>query len=159
MAAWGHPGMAAVPAEITEEKLQEKGKLVVFCTIRKLSNVYLEPKGSIRYNLLRIMICLNKGPGLGLQCQSLNSGRYTLGDRLQQLVALLVYWRIFVKVFVSTTEFCRRKMLQKIKSDRIYATCCSNKILLHCQRFFTKVLQYTQSDLSLRVVVATCCHN
>lgn len=45
MAAWGHPGMAAVPAEITEEKLQEKGKLVVFCTIRKLSNVYLEPKG------------------------------------------------------------------------------------------------------------------
>ena len=73
MAAWGHPGMAAVPAEITEEKLQEKGKLVVFCTIRKLSNVYLEPKGSIRYNLLRIMICLNKRPGLGLQCQSLNS--------------------------------------------------------------------------------------
>ena len=105
------------------------------------------------------MICLNKGPGLGLQCQSLNSGRYTLGDRLQQLVALLVYWRIFVKVFVSTTEFCRRKMLQKIKSDRIYATCCSDKILLHCQRFFTKLLQYTQSDLSLRVVVATCCHN
>ena len=26
MAAWVHPGMAAVPAEITEEKLQEKGK-------------------------------------------------------------------------------------------------------------------------------------
>ena len=45
MTAWGHPGMAAVPAEITEEKLQEKGKLVVFCTIRKISNVYLEPKG------------------------------------------------------------------------------------------------------------------
>ena len=64
-----------------------------------------------------------------------------------------------MKVFVSTTEFCRRKMLQKIKSDRIYATCCSDKILLHCQRFFTKLLQYTQSDLSLRVVVATCCHN
>ena len=28
MAAWGHPGMAALPAEITEEKLQEKGKYV-----------------------------------------------------------------------------------------------------------------------------------
>lgn len=27
MAAWGHPGMPALPAEITEEKLQEKGKL------------------------------------------------------------------------------------------------------------------------------------
>ncbi|KAM7446265.1 Pre-mRNA-processing-splicing factor8 [Porites harrisoni] len=26
MAAWGHPGMAAVPAEITEEKLQEKAR-------------------------------------------------------------------------------------------------------------------------------------
>lgn len=45
MAAWGHPGMAAVPAEITEEKLQEKGKHVVFCAILKLSNVYLQPKG------------------------------------------------------------------------------------------------------------------
>lgn len=30
MAAWGHPGMAAVPAEITEEKLQEKGKRVCY---------------------------------------------------------------------------------------------------------------------------------
>lgn len=28
MAAWGHAGMAAVPAEITEEKLQEKGKCI-----------------------------------------------------------------------------------------------------------------------------------
>ena len=45
MAAWGHPGMAAVPAEITEEKLQEKGKIAVFCTVGKLSNVYLQPKG------------------------------------------------------------------------------------------------------------------
>ena len=116
-------------------------------------------RGSIRYNLLRIMICLNKGPGLGLRCQSLNSGRYTLGDRLQQLVALLVYWRIFVKVFVSTTEFCRCKMLQKIKSDRICATCCGDKILLQCQRFVTKILLYTQSDLLLRGVVATCCLN
>lgn len=26
MAAWGHAGMAAVPAEITEEKLQEKAR-------------------------------------------------------------------------------------------------------------------------------------
>ena len=78
MATWGHPGMAAVPAEITEEKLQEKGKLVVFCTIRKLSNVYLEPKGKHSL-LLRIMICLNKGPGLGLQCQSVVGTHWATG--------------------------------------------------------------------------------
>ena len=38
-------------------------------------------RGSIRYNLLRIMICLNKGPGLGLQCQSLNNGDFTIRRR------------------------------------------------------------------------------
>ena len=32
---------------------------------------------------------------------------------------LRVYWRIFVKIFVSATKFCRRSMLQKIKSVRI----------------------------------------
>ena len=71
-------------------------------------------------------------------------GRYTctLGDKLQQHVAaidhsmctgratrqqgeatrrsdksLRVYWRIFVKIFVSETEFCRCNKSQKIKSD------------------------------------------
>ena len=69
--------------------------------------------------------------------------RYTLGDKLQQHVAttrrsdksLCVYWRICVKMFVSATEFCRSNMLQKIKSDRIYATCRGDKILLQRQRF------------------------
>lgn len=28
MAAWGQPGIAGLPAEITEEKLQEKGNIV-----------------------------------------------------------------------------------------------------------------------------------
>ena len=44
--------------------------------------------------------------------------------------SLRVYWRIFVKIFVSATEFCRSDTLQKIKSDRICATCRGNKILL-----------------------------
>ena len=70
-------------------------------------------------------------------------GWYTLGDKLQQHVAtarrsdksLRVYWRIFVKIFVSATEFCRSNTLQKIKSDRICATCthgviCRRDVLL-----------------------------
>ena len=70
-------------------------------------------------------------------------GWYTLGDKLQQHVAtarrsdksLRVCWRIFVKIFVSATEFCRSNTLQKIKSDRICATCthgviCRRDVLL-----------------------------
>ena len=71
-------------------------------------------------------------------------GRYTLGNKLQQQVtttrrsdkSLRVYWRIFAKIFVSTYhEFCRSNMLQKIKLDRICATCHGEKILLQRQRF------------------------
>ena len=46
-------------------------------------------------------------------------------------------------------------MLQKIKSDRICATCRRDKILLQGQRFFSKFLQYTRSDLSRQHVAAT----
>ena len=48
---------------------------------------------------------------------------------------LRVYWRIFVKIFVTATEFCRSNMLPKIKSDRICETCCGDKILLQRQIF------------------------
>ena len=69
--------------------------------------------------------------------------------KLQQPVAAIrrsdkslrhVYWRIFVKIFISATEFCRCKMSahQKIKSDRICATCRGDKILLQKERFFHK---------------------
>ena len=44
--------------------------------------------------------------------------------------SLRMYWRIFVKIFVSATEFCRSDMLQKIKSDRICAICRGDKLLL-----------------------------
>ena len=43
--------------------------------------------------------------------------------------------RIFVEIFVSATEFCRRNKTRKIKSDWICATCCGDKILLQRQRF------------------------
>ena len=71
-------------------------------------------------------------------------GRYTLGNKLQQHVAttrrsdksLHLYWRILVKIFVSAyDEFCHSNKLQKIKFDRICATCCGEKILLQRQRF------------------------
>ena len=71
--------------------------------------------------------------------------------------SLRVYWRIFVKIFVSATEFCHSNMLQKIKSDRICATCRHDKILFQGQRFFSKFLQYTRSDLSPQHVAATSC--
>ena len=48
---------------------------------------------------------------------------------------LRVYWRIFVKIFVTATEFCRSNMLPKIKSDRICETCCGDKILFQRQIF------------------------
>ena len=67
----------------------------------------------------------------------------TLSDKLQQHVpttcrsdkSLRVNWRIFVKIFVSVTEFCRSNMLQKIKSDKICATCRGDKTLLQRERF------------------------
>ena len=68
MAAWGHPGMAAVPAEITEESFKKKVISWYFVLYVNFLTFIYSLRGSIRYNLLRIMICLNKGPGLGLQC-------------------------------------------------------------------------------------------
>ena len=70
----------------------------------------------------------------------------TLGDKLQQHVAvtrrsdksLRVVWRMFVKIFVPGTDFCRCNQSQKIKSDWIRSTCCGNKILLQRQKFLQK---------------------
>ena len=56
--------------------------------------------------------------------------------------SLRVYWIIFVKLFVSATEFCRCNTSQKIKSDWSCATCWGDKFLLQRQRFSQKILQY-----------------
>ena len=55
----------------------------------------------------------------------MSKGRCTLGDKLQDHVtvaatrrsdkSLRVYWRIFEKIFVFATEYCRRNMWKKIK--------------------------------------------
>ena len=55
-----------------------------------------------------------------------------------------------MKIFVSATEFCRSDMLQKIKSDRICATCRGDKLLL--QRH-DAICRY---DVSPLLVAATC---
>ena len=72
-------------------------------------------------------------------------GRYTLSDKFQQPVvatrridkSVHMYWRISVKIFVSSTEFCRSNMSQKIKSENL---CDSTRqqILLQRQRFSQK---------------------
>ena len=65
----------------------------------------------------------------------------------------------FLKIFVSLTVFCRGNMLQKIKSDRICATCYGNKILLQRQRFSQKFSVTHEviyrCDVSLQHVAAT----
>ena len=74
--------------------------------------------------------------------------------------SLRVYWKIFVKIFVSETEFCRCNKSQKIMSDWICATCCGNKILLQLQRFSQKFSSthgaICRCNVSLRHVAATC---
>ena len=55
-----------------------------------------------------------------------------------------------MKIFVSATEFCRSDMLQKIKSDRICATCRGDKPL--SQRHDA----ICRCDVSPLLVAATC---
>ena len=57
--------------------------------------------------------------------------------------SLRVYWRLFEKIFVFATEFCRSNMSKKIESDRICATCCGDKNSVADAKIFTKILKYT----------------
>ena len=69
--------------------------------------------------------------------------------------------RIFVKIFVSAREFCRRNKTRKIKSDWICATCCGDKILLQRQRFSQNFSSTHEAicrrDVSPQHVGATSC--
>ena len=68
------------------------------------------------------------------------------GNKLQQHVVvtlcsdrpLCVYWRFFVKISVSSTEFHPHNTSHKFKLIWFFATCCSNKIQLRTQRFSQK---------------------
>ena len=96
------------------------------------------------------------------------SFQYTLGDKLQQHCeatrrsnkSLLVYWRIFVKIFVAVTEFCCRNKSHNFSLIWFFATCCSDKIPLQRQRFSQKFSStheaICRSDVSPHRVAATC---
>ena len=51
---------------------------------------------------------------------------------------LRVYWKIFVKIFVYATEFCRRNNSHKFRLIWLFAAYYCNKILLRRQRFCGK---------------------
>ena len=88
-------------------------------------------------------------------------GQYTLGDKLYQHVAtthcsnksLHAYWIIFMKIFFSATEFCRRKKLHKFSLIMIFCN------LLWRQRFLQKFScthkVICRCDVSLQHVAAT----
>ena len=102
------------------------------------------------------------------RCGDISLRMHRSGDQLQQHVAathrsdksLRVYWRIFVKIFVSATEFCRRNKSQKL-SDLIFCAMLLRENSIAETKIFThrKKSIYTRSDLSLRNVAATCCCN
>ena len=54
------------------------------------------------------------------------------------LHSMKVGTKVVTGCFECTGEFCRSNMLQKIKSDRICATCYGDIILLRRQRFSQK---------------------
>ena len=71
-----------------------------------------------------------------------------------------VYWRIFVKIYVSATELCRRNKSQKFCLIWFSATCCCHKLLLPRQRFSQKFSSTHKAicrcDVLLWHVAATC---
>ena len=106
-------------------------------------------------------------------------GQYTQGDKLQPHVtathhsnkSLCVYWCIFVKLFVTATEFCHCNRSLKFSLSWFFATCVATKRQRFSQKFSSSyeaicrcdmLLQllanlYTRDDLSPLCVFDTCC--
>ena len=59
-----------------------------------------------------------------------------------------------MEIFVFATEFCGSNMSQKIKSDRICATCCGDKIFCRDKDF-----QKTSPIHTKGFAAAMCRHN
>ena len=72
---------------------------------------------------------------------------------------LCVNWRIFVKIFVSATEFYCNKS-HKFSLIRFCETCCGDKILLKRQRFSQKFSSTNKENclcnVSKQCVAPTC---
>ena len=125
----------------------------------------------------KILLKENKVPTL--------KGRYTLGDKLQQQVMATdhsistglatsccnMLWQHIMETnhFVCTGEILWKNL--SLQQNFVAATSHTNSVwfdfLQHvaatkfcCRaKIFTKILQYTRSDLLLRRAVATCCCN
>ena len=144
------------------------------------------PLGDNSYYLhMEIYLLSNLWHNLPFFCQGSYKGRYTLGDKLLQHVAATDHSvctgratscsnkvRRHVAAtnrFVCTGEFLwkslspqqnfvaatSRKKSNQTESVRLVAA--TNSVA--ATKIFTKILQYTRSDLSLQRVAATCCCN
>ena len=90
----------------------------------------------------------------GQEISCLNKWHDSCSDKL-----LCVIRRIFVKIFVSATEFYCNKS-HKFSLIRFCETCCSDKILLRRQRFSQKFSSTNKEnclcDVLKQCVAATC---
>ena len=97
----------------------------------------------------------------------LNSkGWYTPGDKLQQHVATTRWsdkWLRgrgeFLWKSLSLQQNLSPQQVAQIQSDVIFCDLLQRQNSFAETKIFTKILQYTRSDLSLRRVAATCCCN
>lgn len=53
----------------------------------------------------------------------------------RQIASCFIYWRVFVKIFVSATGFCNRNKAHKFCLIWFSVTCCGDKIMLQRRRF------------------------
>ena len=90
----------------------------------------------------------------GQEISCWNKLRDSCSDKL-----LCVNWRIFVKIFVSATEFYCNKS-HKFSLIRFCETCCGDKILLKRQRFSQKFSRTNKENclcnVSKQCVAPTC---
>ena len=70
--------------------------------------------------------------------------------------SLRVCWRIFVSL---CNRILSPQQVAQILSDLIFCNMLLQQTSVAETKIFTKILQYTQSDSSLRCVAVTCCCN
>ena len=73
--------------------------------------------------------------------------------------SLRVYWKFFLKIFVAATEYCRRNKSHKFSLILFFSGLLQRNNFVAETKIFTKILQYTHSDLLLRRVASPCCCN
>ena len=87
-------------------------------------------------------------------------GQYTQGDKLQPHVtathhsnkSLCVYWCIFVKLFVTATEFCHCNRSLKFSLSWFFATCVATKRQRFSQKFSSSYEAICCCDMLLQLL-------